>query len=133
MNWKFWKKDELGLSDLGGFKSDLGSFGGASNTGLDLSDHFQPPGTPPAAPTFNQAYPMPPMQSNFTSPPPFSAAPPQPIQQMSSIDEHREHNISKDLEVIAAKLDTIRAQLEMLNSRVANLEKQEPPPRKPWY
>lgn len=47
----------------------------------------------------------------------------------------------KDLEVIAAKLDAIKSQLDMLNLRISTLEQRLPAqnqsesggPRKPWY
>lgn len=147
MSWKFWKKDELALPDMNSSfgKGDYGlgtsTFGSsaAGNTGLDLSDHFQqgssaqgmgtlpPPSSAPfgAQPSYAQG-------SSF-SPPPALITPPSG----SMGSEPMEHgSVSKDLEVIAAKLDTIRAQLEMLNARVGNLERGQPPgtyPKRPWY
>ena len=127
MSWKFCKKDDLALPDL---KSDY-SFDKAP-AGLDLCDHFQGAGgsLPPMQnqTTFSQSYPLP--QNNQPFPPgivqnnttPFEAEP-------------SGHGVQKDLEIIAAKLDTIRAQLEMLNARVGNLEHQSrsESPKRPWY
>ncbi len=123
MSWKFWKKDDLALPELSKndpFKSDIG--------GLDLSNHFEPSGQMPQS-SFQPSSPS--SFAGFTpgAPPPTSYAPP-------GVPVHEGNNdVSKDLEVIAAKLDTIRAQLEMLNTRVANLEHQGqgPQPKRPWY
>lgn len=134
MNWKFWKKDELALPDYSSAfgKSDLGL---SSNTGLDLSDHYSP--TAGAAPMSS----LPPPSTTFGQPsftPTSSFMPPPSVAPPTMGHEMREDTgVQKELEVIAAKLDTIRAQLEMLNARVGNLEKAQqgsvPPSRRPWY
>ena len=148
MNLKFWKKDDLALPD---FKADLprSELGLSTNTnlGLDLSSHFEPGA--------GQLGGLPPSQSNFGMPPQqsFQQTFPQQAQPLGAQSSfmsgqpftnpvqpaHEEHqqSVSKDLEVIAAKLDTIRAQLEMLNTRIGNLEKAQqgsvPSTRRPWY
>lgn len=130
MSWKFWKKDDLALPDMNS------SFGLNTKEGGDLSSSFEP--TMPPMP------PMPPSQSSFqpnsqsSFPSSFSQNYPQNTQsfspsqsatQLQSIDDHPA--IQKDLEIITAKLDTIKAQLETLTMKVAGLE-QKNETRKPW-
>jgi hypothetical protein len=130
MSWKFWKKEES-LPDFGSSygKTD---FGLKDPTALDLSDHFQPSALPPA-PAFSPT--QPPMPSSFSQPS-FNPQPsfaPQSFTPPGAPAQEESPHIAKELEIIAAKLDTIRAQLEMLNSRVANLERDQGPPKRPWY
>ena len=114
----FWKrKDEfenIGLGDKGaplGMDLGLGSdFGAGADTGADLSQGYgmQPsPGTPRMRqPSFQQ----PQFQPSFPSPN-FN-------QQMQGQD----YVTSKNLEVISSKLDALRAALDSINQRLANLE-----------
>jgi len=127
MSWKFWKKDDLALPELGVGK-DLGL-----DKGLDLSQHFEPQlGTPPPLPstpsTFPSGFPQNFGTPSLNSPPPAFQ---QPEWEAPSTKDH----VAKDLEIIAAKLDTIRAQLDMLNTRMANIEQQNrsEPGKRPWY
>lgn len=140
MSWKFWKKeDDLALPDLNSFKTDFGKadLGLKDNSGLDLSAHFEPPAgqfTPPPMPSTPS---QPSFQQPAFSPSTFQQANPLPSYPPGSPvpddNDHTQQHIQKDLEVIAAKLDTIRAQLEMLNARMANLERDQGPPKRPWY
>jgi hypothetical protein len=141
MHWKFWKKeDDLGLPELGGYKAEgfnANSFGQQS-TGLDLSDSFQPGnggggGGQFGAPPQQQYPPTNGFGQGFT--PPAYAPGVVPPSAGQDLEDHHQQNISKDLQVIAAKLDTIRAQLEMLNTRVGNLERDQngPQGKRPWY
>lgn len=137
MSWKFWKKDDLALPDYGSSfgKSDLGL---STNTGLDLSDHFSPGANAASLAPQTNSYPgpssYPPTSFSNSS---FGSTPPMGAPAMPAHETEPSPNISKDLEVIAAKLDTIRAQLEMLNTRVGNLERnsqgQSGPSKRPWY
>ena len=132
MNWKFWKKDELGLPELGGSSFSKGDAGFGSTTGLDLSDHFSPSGAQPGAMS-NPAYSSPSFGQNVFTPAPAMIPPPTQMH-----EAERDTGVAKELEVIGAKLDTIRAQLEMLNTRVGNLERvqtqnQQQYPKRPWY
>ena len=138
MSWKFWKKDDLALPD---FKSELKGMDlglpKENSSGLDFSSSFQTPQAPsmpviPPAQSFSQQYPSP--QSSFPSTP--SSFPNQSYtpQSMTPVAEDSGNaHLQKDLEVIAAKLETIRAQLDMLNARLANLERSGEGPKRPWY
>jgi hypothetical protein len=129
MSWKFWKKDDLALQDFSMPKQDFS----LPNTGLDLSDHFQP-GSPSAFPPPGQQAPMPSAYNSSFAAPSYNPAPSfSPIQNATPV--HEDHTSNKELEIIAAKLDTIRAQLEILNTRIANLERseQQAQPKRPWY
>lgn len=120
MSWKFWKKDDLALPELtASYPKDT------SMPSMDLSQHFEASSqSMPPPPQMNS---MPSSFSGYTPPQSYSMPVGQPVQ------EHTD--ISKDLQVITAKLDTIRAQLEMLNTRVANLEQtnNQVQPKRPWY
>jgi hypothetical protein len=172
MEWKFWKKSDGSDADLSSFSSGSGFGAGfgtegrhgelsGPNTGLDLTQHFDapqasafdagsataslPPLGPPGASTdFGQANSalgaaggMQP--SAFGQ---YNAATPAQANHDAS-DEARSH---KEFEILAAKLDTIRAQMETVNVRLAALEErlsasQGPQParsadaqaRRPWY
>jgi hypothetical protein len=130
MNWKFWKKDDFALPEMQSIRHD--PFKPEAAGGLDLASHFDPSNAsapPPPAP-LGQPSSFASMSPGFAgSYSPAYAAPPA---------EPPHSDVSKDLEVIAAKLDTIRAQLEMLNTRVANIEHQQnqanqTQPKRPWY
>jgi hypothetical protein len=126
MSWKFWKKDDLALPELSSSFGKESSFG-RETAGMDLSTHFD---------ASNQSFAPPPPQNSIPSS--FSGYNPQftqPAAPAPGIPVHDDRDISKDLEVIAAKLDTIRAQLEMLNTRVGHLEQSanQAQPKRPWY
>jgi len=120
MFWK--KKDEFADIGLGGEKDNL-AFGN------DLGAGQQVPGAnPPGLGPTPGLGPDPGMQGNIgqqpnqgmqppgPTMPSFAQQPPQPtyepIQEMNS----------KNLEVISSKLDALRASIESLNQRLANLE-----------
>ena len=107
-NLMFWKKKEdddlssLGLgpeAGLGG-KDDLG-------LGLDGSPTEKAYPHAPETPEVPSAYPS----SNLGPSMPQSAGPP-----------IRNDILSKDIEIISSKLDAIRAGIESINQRLANLE-----------
>ena len=105
----FWKKkDDLG--DIGkdlGLDKDLGmdfSTGPSPDLGMNLEQQPQQP---------FQKYPSF-QQQNFQQQPSFN----QPAQQMSNDS----YIASKNLEVISSKLDAVRASLDSINQRLANLE-----------
>jgi len=112
----FWKqKDELGIrDDLGLAQPHMP----ADDLGLPASDYGQQP-------QFGQQ-----QQVGQSA-----------QQQMESIESSKSYTSNKDLEVISAKLDAIKATIESINQRLASLERmagteeQEPPaPRKrEWY
>ncbi|MBI2664871.1 hypothetical protein HYX10_06050 [Candidatus Woesearchaeota archaeon] len=93
---KFWHKDELGLNDeLAMPKSDLPG----AEFGLRAPEMPRPQ-SEPRIDTFEGARPMYPQQ--FSQP---SFGP------------------NRDLELVSAKLDAIRASLDSINQRLANLER----------
>jgi hypothetical protein len=124
MNLKFWKKDDLALPELNNSFS-RNELGLKSDTALDLSAQFEP----------GQQFQAPPMPPQFQTQPFTPSTPPFTPAQTPAFDEPPHNSVNKDLEIIAAKLDTIRAQLEMLNARVANLEQHnnQVQPKRPWY
>jgi hypothetical protein len=104
MFWK--KKDEF--SDLGSEK-DL-AFGdnfGNGNQNLGLQSSFDQ-GMPQS--------PMPQQQPSFT-PPSFQSPP-----QMPRYESPPQDMNSKNLEIISSKLDALRASMESINQRLANIE-----------
>ena len=132
MNLKFWKKDDLALPELSNSYS-RNELGLKDTSGLDLSTGFDP-APQSLMPQGMQAPPTP----QYSFPSSFSQQAPSypPTAQAPVFDkEDQSHSVSKDLEIIAAKLDTIRAQLEMLNTRVAHIEQsqQQVQPKRPWY
>ena len=121
----FWKKkdnfDDIG-KDLGmdkDFGMDMGQ-GPSPDLGMDLGQ--QP----------MQKYPSFHQQQGFPSQPSFQQ---QPSFQPSSNDNYI---ASKNLEVISSKLDALRASVESINQRLANIEaiargEQEDNRRKRYY
>ena len=117
----FWKKEDefadIGLGDKDNlpFGDQFGAPpGGANPPGLGptpgMDEGGMGPGPSPAGPTPPQpSMPSfsPPSQPQYQQPP--SYAPQQELE-------------SKNLEVISSKLDAIRASIESLNQRLANLE-----------
>jgi|SRR3989338_10997804 len=128
MFWK--KKDEF--ADVGlGDKENLAfgsDFGAAPGTGLGqtpggqgFGQYPQSQGYPSSQPSM-PSYPSPQFQQQF-QPPNYS----NPQQDMNS----------KNLEIISSKLDALRASIESLNQRLANLEAiargEEPGSRRRYY
>lgn len=143
MNWQFWKKGDVALPELSSFDKP---------GGLDLTGGFEPnhsanaglPGFGAANQGFGgtqSAFP-PPMPQTNSFPSSFNTGSGVSSQSFSPqgytqqpMEESGHNSVQKDLEVITAKLDTIRAQLEMLNTRIANMERQDQQvqPKRPWY
>lgn len=77
-----------------------------------------------AAAPFNEDFGM---QPQYGYPPPGQGFMPQPnfqqMPQMESFQSHQNFSANRDMELIAAKLDAIKAILENLNQRIANLER----------
>ena len=125
----FWKKKD-DLDDLGkdlGIDKDLGldftSAGPSPDLGIGLEQTPQQP---------LQKYPSFQQQPNFQAQPVFQ---PQPMLQQTSYSSDR---ASKNLEVISSKLDALRATMESINQRLANIEaiargEQEDTRRKRYY
>lgn len=102
---KFWKKKDkdLGLNQNLGMKEE---------TALPTDWGTSP--QQPAQPGFQQSPGFQPSQPGFQ--PAF-----QP--QMESFQERRAYNESKDVELILAKLDSIKVMIDNINQRLANLER----------
>ena len=116
----FWKKkdefEDIGLGEKGNIPNvDLGlgpDLGAGADLGQGLS--MVPPGTQPSIPSMQQPtqQPLQPTQQ------PPSLGPNYNQPQMQSQD----YATSKNLEVISSKLDALRAALDSINQRLANLE-----------
>lgn len=126
----FWKKgdddlDSLGLKPGEGFNPDANM----ANLGLDDSspgmdpnagmppfgnDPFPGSQTPQSPPSFGG-----PPQSSFTSPQQSSFGQPSHQQPMQSTQSY---TAEKDFEIISSKLDALRAAIDSLSQRLANLE-----------
>jgi len=117
MFWK--KKDEF--ADIGlGDKENLAfgdQFGqpGANQPGLGPTPGMDQGGMGPLPSPAGQAPPGPSMPS-------FSPSSPPQYQQPPSYGNPQQEVESKNLEIISSKLDAIRASMESLNQRLANLE-----------
>lgn len=114
----FWKHEGDSLPDLPGFGGNESStdltaqpIGAAQNDQTGLGEFKMPEApTPPFEQEQNPDYP------NIT--PPAGTPPPQQnFQQTASTDV-----ASKNLEIISSKLDYLKASLENINQRLANLE-----------
>tara|TARA_Y100000310_G_C20613316_1_gene779191 strand:+ start:677 stop:1102 length:426 start_codon:yes stop_codon:yes gene_type:complete len=106
-------KDPLGKNPLGknlAFGDDFGLGGqqptGLGPTGVDqLSTGMQSPQAPP-----QQSYPQPSFQ------------PQQPQFQQPRYENPQQDMTAKNIELISSKLDALRASVESVNQRLANLE-----------
>jgi hypothetical protein len=105
------KKDDLGLSDAGlgapGFNEPLGS----PDAGYDPSLGYGPASQPMPGSFSPEAL-------GFERVPPNAPSAYSPQQQSLG-----EINIGKDLEIISAKLDAIKAELDSVNQRLKRLER----------
>ncbi len=136
-NWKFWERgdQELGLPSMS-----------SSNSGLDFAQHYEPPAAEPFGASSMPS--LPPLSAPGQYPQTNNANSFQPSafgQMQQTFPPPEEHaqsssHSSKDLEVITAKLDAVRAQLETMNLRLSAIEQRLPPqtndpnnPRRPWY
>lgn len=110
----FEPRDETGLGSTGRSYQNLQqpSFDAGQN------DFDSSPGTNayPAAPSFSQSRPQ------QQAPSSYNARTPTP----------HEYMLSKDIEVISSKLDALRAALDSINQRLANLERIAESPRRGW-
>ena len=121
MFWK--KKDEFADMGLGG-KDNLAFGDGCGQGGLPGQNAAPGAGLGPDVGgrgfgSYSQQYPQPqgfPQQQSFSPQPSFSQPYPQP-----SYSPQQEVE-SKNLEIISSKLDALRASIESLNQRLANLE-----------
>ncbi len=97
----FWKKhDELGLDSMG------------INSG-------EAPILPEAAPQQNWSQPV----SPYSQQQPSSFFPQQSSPQIDAFQSSGSYAQSKQLEVISAKLDALKAAIDSLNQRLANIER----------
>lgn len=126
----FWKKKEDDLGDLGlggefeGFGKDLTGLEGAGTSkslpGFGEREHIEgmekPLGTAPGAPkTEETAYPSYETHAGYG----YSAPAPQP----ASMQSRDQIMIGKELELISAKLDSLKVTLDSMNMRIASLER----------
>ena len=106
----FWKKDDLGLKGL-----DKGPMP-ETNLGLEPNLGFGQPSLGPTMP-----------QSSQPSYPSFQTTPttygPQPQAFEARRQEQQGYTISKEIEVISSKLDALRAAIDNLSQRLANIER----------
>ncbi len=112
----FWKKSD----DFSDFDNQFnpGSFQN-NNLGMPNMNPGLPANTPPQGNEYN-------FDNNIQNP--FSqqqSAPPgfQTTPMMPQAPQQPHQDISKDIELLSYKLDTIKAALEVINQRIANLER----------
>ena len=124
---KFWKKEEpeFGLGESGFGEPGVPGFEPKEAMGLGKEPEASPFGQEPgfgtepgaeSAPSFSEGPTVPPA---YGQPPP-SEGPAAFQQQQGSMAPDM---VSKDLQLISSKLDTIKAQLEHMNQRIINIEK----------
>ena len=128
---KFWEKEE---SDLGLPSGEAPMFGEEPKLpGLEPGAEFGMPGesaalgaepsfehpSAPEAPAFGKAESMPGFEQPTGSERPEAFQPMQQQQQLNITPDM----LSKDLQIISSKLDTVKAQLENMSQRIANIEK----------
>ena len=111
----FWKKkDEFGDIGLGDKGPDLGAGSAASDLGLGPS-----PGSMESPADLNLGLPtqQPPQQQ-----PSFQQPQPSLQPQFQQPSQQQGFTAEKDFEIISSKLDALRAALDSINQRLANLE-----------
>jgi hypothetical protein len=109
----FWKKKDEFSSDIGNFGADP-SMGQAPNLGMNVPEYGQDLGLPNQGynePQFGQQLPA----SQFGQAPSMFQGYQQPAKPA--------FDVNKDMEVISAKLDSLRAYLDSINQRLANIER----------
>lgn len=108
---KFWKKDDE-FSDLGLGNEDLG-FSSSQSTGLGLPKEGLPTQESPEGIAPKQSPEYPDLSKPYTT---------TPVQQAEtgSTDMYK---ISKEVEVISSKIDALKASMDSINQRLANLER----------
>ena len=109
----FWKKkDEFGDLGLGEKGPGLGPDSAVSDLGLGPS----PGGIEGGPADLNLGLPAQPQQ-------PYPQQPPlQPQFQQQPVQQQQNFTAEKDFEIISSKLDALRAALDSINQRLANLE-----------
>ncbi len=66
---------------------------------------------------------------SFSYSPQPTPPPLEPVQSFQDLKQNDSSKMNRDLELISAKLDTIKAMIETLSQRISHLEKQQPPER----
>jgi len=136
---KFWKKDNLPDLNMpgGGMDAGLqpGMAPGTDNIGMGSHDlglpgetpgqnPMAPPGMPPMGqPGQPMGQPMGQQLPPQMAPPGFTPNQQQPAPIAPAQPTHGEQMVAKDIEVLSYKLDTLKAALDMINQRLANIEK----------
>ncbi|MBN2454515.1 hypothetical protein JXB11_03135 [Candidatus Woesearchaeota archaeon] len=113
----FWKKsddlglkgDDLGLGDLGKMPGDDPLQQNADQYGLPQQQGMPHDFSQPQQPFPQQSMQQPYFQSSTPS--------------MDSMQSQRSYRANSDMELVSAKLDAIRAALDSINQRLANLER----------
>jgi hypothetical protein len=132
---------EFGKDALGGFGADMGTMGSQSfpdawnAPGMDsgmggMGQQFSP--QPTSQPSFgsSSSFSPPPQQSfqspsssSFSSQPSFSSSYSQPSFSQPAYGSDADYMHSKNLEVIASKIDALRAAIDSMNARLQNIER----------
>ena len=129
---KFWgKKDECGnLGPLPGEKGFDTGMPGTENLGLGQQKLGLPGMEEPSfQPKTPQQMPQPQSIGQFGQQAPAQMAPPgfatqQPATPIApAAPSHNDQMMAKDLEVLSYKLDTLKAALDTINQRLANIER----------
>jgi|FLOH01.1.fsa_nt_gi hypothetical protein len=111
---KFWKKDDVFLDDQSGFDSEMSSMNTQPDSlGLETSrdDLMQRTGSVDNPVSFKERHDY----DNYDQPTSSSFNQTQPQTNFQSNN--------KDFELISSKLDTIKAELDSMNQRLKNIEK----------
>ena len=110
----FWKKEDLGIKDLGKSPLPDANIGLDPNLGLGQQPGF---GETPMSQPVQPSYP-----SFQTTPSPgFGAQQPQAFQSMRQ--DQQSYTIAKEIEVISSKLDALRAAIDNISQRLSNIER----------
>lgn len=126
----FWKKnDDFGDSGGSPFDAPLGGSSMGPPGAMPPSINNDPFAAGPSNLGFSDSGLPPPSNDNFLTAPSLAPAPDQLSQmprlepvQPRPVHESANDNLSKDLEIISAKLDSIRSAIDSLNIRVGNIE-----------
>jgi len=131
----FGKKKESNDMSIPGLES-RGNF--QSNLGLDISEHKDPLMDINSGLKLNELQDESPQFDSFGNPKPSRQSLPMfdNVQSNSNNSTSQSSDISKDLQIVLAKLDAIRSELNSLHHEIESLKRQqisaEPPKKYPW-
>lgn len=116
----FKKKDDFGDLNLGDKTPGLGPDFGAPDLSMNSQDPFVSKDAPSSPDPLGLTPPS--AQPSFQQQPPQFQQPAQPQFQQQQPAQQQFSATDKDLEIISSKLDALRAGIESINQRLANIE-----------